>query len=144
MITEITQQLKEALLSGNTTKANVLRVLRGKINTAAELRRQPLELQDVYSIIRTEAKARRDSIEAFTKGNREDLVKIEQAELDILNSFLPAQIPDETIIAAIKEAIKVEKKPGIIMKKLSTLFAGGADMSKVSKLVIKELNGETN
>ena len=94
----------------------------------------------VLSLLQTMIKQRRESIDMYTKGGRSDLVASEQAEIDVIQSFLPKQMSDEEIKAAI-QAIVAEtgaasiKDMGKVMGALKAKYAGQLDMGKASGLI---------
>lgn len=124
--------LKESLKSKDAIRVSTLRMVKAGIkNLAIEKRVEVLEDKDVVSIISKQIKQHRDSIEQFAKGNRQDLVDKEKAELAILESYLPKQLSAEELKAIIKSAIeKVGAK-------------GRADMGKVMKAAMEEAKGAT-
>ena len=94
----------------------------------------------IMSLLQTMVKQRRESIDMYTKGGRNDLVAAEQAELDIIQSFLPKQMSDEEMKAAI-QAVVAEvgatsiKDMGKVMGALKTKYAGQMDMGKASGII---------
>ena len=94
----------------------------------------------VLSLLQSMIKQRRESIDMYTKGGRSDLVAAEQAEIDIIQSFLPKQMSDEEVKAAI-QAIVAEtgassiKDMGKVMGALKAKYAGQLDMGKASGLI---------
>jgi hypothetical protein len=106
-----------------------------------------VELDDdaVLAIIEKLIKQRKDSISQFEKAGRQDLVDAEKNELDILAAYLPAQMSDAEIAAAIEAAIASTgaagpKDMGKLMGVLKPQLAGKADMGKVSALVKAKLD----
>ena len=94
----------------------------------------------VLSLLQTMIKQRRESIEMYNKGGRADLVAAEQAEIDIIQSFLPKQMSDEEVTAAIKAIIAETgatsiKDMGKVMGVLKSKYAGQLDMGKASGLI---------
>jgi len=94
----------------------------------------------IMSLLQTMVKQRRESIDMYTKGGRNDLVAAEQAELDIIQSFLPKQMSDEEMKAAV-QAVVAEvgatsiKDMGKVMGALKTKYAGQMDMGKASGII---------
>ncbi|MCP4373414.1 MAG: GatB/YqeY domain-containing protein, partial [Deltaproteobacteria bacterium] len=99
----------------------------------------------VLKVISTSVKQHKESIEQFKKGGREDLVAKEQAELEILEFYLPQQLSEEEINALIKEAIEEVgatsmKDMGKIMKYIMPKTQGRADGKMINQLVKKQLS----
>ena len=130
----LAEDLKTAMRAGDEVRKSTLRLLLTAI-TKAEVpgeddpgaARQTLDDEQVLAVIGSQAKQRRQSIEAFKKAGRDDLVKKEQAELDLLQTYLPAQLTREEIAA---EARKVMDDTGALSP---------ADKGKVMPLLMKRL-----
>lgn len=105
--TDIRGQIKEAMLAKDAVRLQVLRGLVAAFtNDLVAKRRKPDEVlsdEDALAVIAKEARKRKESIELFEKGNRQDLADDEKAELAILETFLPAQMPYEEVLAYVKE-----------------------------------------
>jgi len=112
----------------------------------AELQtKSELSDQEIQEVAMFEAKKRRESIEAFTKGNRPELVEKETKELEVLKSYLPEQLSEEQIRAIVKDAIAKtgvasQKDMGKLMAILMPQVKGKSDGNTVSKIV-KEFLG---
>jgi len=101
--------------------------------------------EEIMEILFLEAKKRRESISAFEKGNRQDLVEKEKKELAILQKYLPEQMSEEELKKIVRQVIektgaKGIKEMGKVMKEIASQIKGRADGSLVSKIV-KELLG---
>ena len=99
--------------------------------------------EEIIDVITSEIKKRKDSVAAYEMGKREDLVKKEKEEIEILQKYLPEQLSEEEIKRIVKEAIKKTvakeiKDMGKVMAELMPKIKGRADGSLVSKIV-KEL-----
>ena len=105
LIDQLNNELKESMKSGNKFRTEVLRGLKSAIKYAQIEAGGELNDQDVEAVIAKQAKQRRDSIEEFKKGGREDLVEQETAELAILETYLPEQMSEDEIRATVKAAI---------------------------------------
>ncbi len=90
-----TDDLKQAMKSGNTVKRSVIRLLMAAINNAEIARQAALNDSDIFGVIAKEIRQRHESIEAFKQGNRPDLVAQEEKELAILQEYLPKQMSRE-------------------------------------------------
>ena len=133
---KIQEQIKDALRAKDQMRLTTLRgILAAFINESVSLKRTPkdkLSDQEAISVIRRLVKQRKDSIEQFEKGNRQDLADNEKAEMKILEEFLPAQMSEEKIREI---ALNKQKELGI------------TDKTKIGQLmgaVIKETKGEAD
>jgi uncharacterized protein YqeY len=123
---------KEALKSGAKDKVSALRMLSAALkNKQIDLRRL-LTDDEVVETIRSLIKQRRDSIEQFGKGGRQDLVDKETAEVLVLEVYLPQQLSREEIELMVREAVA------------NTGAQGARDMGKVMKVLIPRLGGRAD
>ena len=95
---------------------------------------------DLLSMMQNMIKQRRDSIDMYLKGNRQDLADKEQAEINVIETFLPKQMSDDEVLAAVKAAIAATgatsmKDMGKVMGELKGKYAGQMDFGKVSGLI---------
>jgi uncharacterized protein YqeY len=107
-----------------------------------------LEDADIFGIIAKEARQRRESITEFTKGNRQDLVEKEEAELAILLEYLPQQISREEIVAAASQVIEEvgalgPGDKGKVMQKLMPQLKGKAEGRDINEVVTGLLGGSS-
>jgi hypothetical protein len=136
----IDADIKDALKSGAKDKVSTLRMLSAALkNKQIDLRR-PLAENEVLETVRSLIKQRRDSIEQFGKGGRQDLVDKETAEVAVLEVYLPQQLSREEIELMVREAVvqtsaQGAKDMGKVMKALIPLVGGRADGKLVSELV---------
>jgi uncharacterized protein len=108
-------------------------------NRRIEVRRD-LTDDEVADVFRKGIKRRRESIDMYTKGSREDLADKERAEVTALERYLPAQVSDEELRAAVKEAIgQGAANIGAVMAKVMPRFKGRADGSRINALAREEL-----
>ncbi len=142
---KINNDIKEAMKSKNPVKVTTLRMLKAAIkNVAIRKKIDLLEDADIFQIVAKQIKQRKDSIESFSKGKREDLVEKENREMEILQAYLPEQLPEQEIIAIVKEAIieinaQSRSDMGKVMKIVLEKVKGRADAKIISGIVIKEL-----
>jgi uncharacterized protein YqeY len=109
-------------------------------NKKIELRRDPTD-EDVVDVLRKSIKRRRESIEMYTKGNRSDLADKESAEAAALEKYLPAQVSEDELRAAVKAAIAGgAKQIGAVMGKVLPQFKGRADGSTINAIAREELS----
>ena len=143
-IDDLQKEILEAMKAKDTLKLNVLKMVKGaiqleKINNGRELN------DDLFiDVVVKQIKERNESIEEFKRGNRQDLVDKTQAEIDILNTYLPEQLSEEEVDKTIEE-IFAEVKPtsqkdmGAIMKEATAKLKGKADMKMVSTKIKDKL-----
>lgn len=134
--------LKEAMKSGDTVRRDTLRLLSSVVkNAAIEKRLAPVALTDgeVEDVIRKLVKQHKDSIEQYRAGQREDLVEKEEAELDVLSSYLPQAMVEEELQSLVEAALKeagltsksqIGQAMGITMKKVAGR-ASGDDVRRI-------------
>jgi uncharacterized protein YqeY len=136
----IDAETKDALKSGAKDKVSTLRMLSAALkNKQIDLRR-PLTDDEVIETVHSLIKQRRDSIEQFGKGGRQDLVDKETAEVAVLEVYLPQQLSREEIEIMVREVVvqtgaQGAKDMGKVMKSLMPLVGGRADGKLVSELV---------
>jgi uncharacterized protein YqeY len=137
---KIQEALKVALKQQRKVEVSTLRLLLSEIKYAEIAQQKPADDNKVLDVIAKEVKRRRESIEAFKKGNRGDLVAQEEAELAVLMSYLPEQISRAEIIAVAQRVVEAvgAKGPsdkGKVMAQLMPQLKGKADGKEVSDIV---------
>jgi len=137
---KLTDDLKRAMKGGDTVRRSAVRLVMAAISNAEIARRGTLEDADVLGIIAKEARLRRESIEAFKQGDRPDLVAQEEAELTVLQEYLPQQMTREEIVEAARRVIsEVDAEgpgdKGKVMPKLMTQLKGRADGREINAVV---------
>ena len=141
---KIADDMRDAMKARETVRVAALRMLMTSVkNTEVEKRRE-LSDDEVLDVITKEAKRRRESIEAFEKGGRTDLVEKESAELAVLEAYLPERLSDEELAALVDAAIAETgatspRQMGDVMKALMPKLRGRADGGQVSALVKSKL-----
>lgn len=145
---KLQEELKQSMLAKNELRTSVLRLLLSAINYY-EIKKggagYVANEEDVLSVIGSQTKQRRDSIEEFKKANRQELVDKETKELEILQTFLPEQMNEDEVKKIVKETIsetgaKTMTDMGKVMGALNAKLKGKADMGKVSALVRERLS----
>jgi hypothetical protein len=136
--------LKVAMKSSDNLKTSALRMVKAAIKNKQIEKMRELSEEEIISVISTLSKQRRESIELFSKGGREDLTEKEKRELSILQSYLPSQLTpeelDRLIIDAIKEAsAEGVKDIGKVMRILMPRLKGSADGKVVNQRVTELL-----
>ncbi len=138
------QDFKTAFKARDEVKVSVLRMLKTVVkNKEVELRRE-LEEPEVIGLVKTQVKQRKDSIEQFEKGGRDDLAAREKAELAVLEAYLPAQLPLEEVERVVGELIEElgassVKDLGRVMKAVMGRFGGQVDGKVASDVVKRKL-----
>jgi len=132
------------MLNKNNTLRDTLRMISAEIKQLEVDKKITVSDDDVISILNKMAKQRKDSIQQFQQGGREDLASIEINELEIITTYLPAQLSEEEIDAHINEAIgslgaTSPQDMGKVMGTLKSLLNGKADMGIVSAAVKSKL-----
>ena len=138
----INNDLKEAMK--DSFKLSVIRMIKGAMQLEKPNPREELSDDDVIKVISKQIKMRKESILQFEKAGRNDLVEQNKKELEILSSYMPKQLSDEElnqIIDKVFEEVKPSssKDMGLIMKNISPLVKGRADMSLVNSLIKERL-----
>ena len=139
------ENLKQALKGEDKLRRSVIRLVMAAIKNAEIARQTPLEDTDILGIIAKEARQRHESIEAFKQGNRPDLVAQEEAELAVLNEYLPLQMTREEVIEAARRAIEEVGAQGLgdkgkVMPKLIAQLKGRADGREINAVVTELLS----
>jgi uncharacterized protein YqeY len=142
------QRLKDditaAMRSGDVLRRDTLRMAENAIYNAEKRERRTYGDDEVAAVIGREVKTRRESVEAFRAGGREDLASKEEAEIEILGVFLPAQLTDAELEALVAEAIaatgaSTPRDMGKAMGWLAPKTRGRADGRRVSEAVTRRL-----
>ena len=138
--------MKQAMRDKDIVRKDTLRMLRAAIQRREVDERVELDEVQVLAVIEKQVKQARDSIAQFEQGGRQDLAEKEKNELDVLISYLPAQLSAEEIEHHIKSVIDETgansmKDMGKVMGKLKPLLQGKADMAAVSVSIKNQLQG---
>lgn len=106
MFDQIQNDMKTALKNGEKIKANTLRLLISKLKNKAIEVRSSLDDKQILQVIQKTAKQHKESIRMYKDGNREDLVEQEQAELDIVEKYLPSMMSEEEVNTVVESIIQ--------------------------------------
>ena len=141
---QISNDLKDAMRAGDARKRDAIRLLTTACKQKEVDERKTLADADVVAIIDKMIKQRRDSIEQFEKGGRQDLADTEKFEMSVLQVYMPQALSEAEIAAAVAASIQESGATGPadmgkVMAVLKPKLAGRADMSKVSALVKEKL-----
>jgi uncharacterized protein len=142
----IQSDVTAAMRSGDSLRRDVLRMTQNAVYLVEKRDKRELGDDDIAAILTKEVKTRRESVEAFRKGGREDLASKEEAEIAILGEYLPEQLGDDEIAALVGEAVAATgagsaRDMGKVMGWLSPRTKGRADGRRVSELVARALAG---
>ena len=146
---QIQKDMVEAMRSRSELKLSTLRMVKAALKNKEIDKRAPLDEKEAQQILATMIKQRRDSIEQFQKGGRQELADKEAAEIALIEAYMPKAVGEEEIAAAVKATIAEMGSPtmkdmGAVMKNaMAKLQAGGARVEgkMVSEAVKKQLGG---
>ena len=127
--TQLNDSVKDAMKSGDEVRKRTVRMVLAAVKQAEVDKRVELDDTAVMSLIQKEMKNRRESLEEARKANRADLVEANEAEINVLQAFLPKAMPAEELGALVQAAIA------------ETGAASPADMGKVMKVVMTKVAG---
>ena len=141
---QIMADMKAAMKAHDAGRLGAIRLLMAAIKQKEVDERIQCADADIISIIAKLVKQRHDSIEQYTAANRQDLADKEQAEIDVLSTYLPKPLTEEEILAIIDEAIAAIGANGMaamgkVMGAVKPKLTGRADMGKVSALIKQKL-----
>jgi uncharacterized protein YqeY len=141
---KLNDDLKKAIKDRDKLKCSTIRLLMAAIQNAEIAKRAPLEEDALLGIIAKEVRQHKESIDAFKQGNRQDLIDKEEAELAILQGYLPEQISREDIIAAARKVIdevgaQGPRDRGRVMSQLMPQLKGKADGREINAVVTELL-----
>ncbi len=144
----ISNDMKEAMKAHDKDSLNTIRLLKSAIDMYLvnnKLDRNTCSDEIVVDVVSKQVKTHKESIEEFKKGNRQDLVDKLLKEIELLSKYLPKQLTEEEInteIDIVFDKVKPTsvKDMGLIMKELTPIFKGKADMKTVNEIVRSKLN----
>ena len=142
---QITEDMKSAMKAGEKDRLKVVRLIMAAIKQVEVDTRNELDDAGVLGVLEKMVKQRRDSVEQFEKGGREDLAAIERAEIDVIQAYLPEQLSADEIAALVDEVIAATgaesiRDMGKVMGQIKAKAAGRADMGAVGAAVKERLN----
>ena len=142
---QITEDMKAAMKAGDKDRLKVVRLMLAAIKQIEVDKRVDLDDAAVLAVLTKMVKQRRDSIEQFEKGKREDLAKIERDEIAVIEKYLPKQLAADELAAMVDEVIQATgaqsiREMGKVMGQIKAKAAGRADMGAVSATVKERLN----
>jgi len=128
----IDQDTREALKKKDSLRLSVLRMLKSEIKYKEIEKGSELSDDEVISVLSSSVKRRKDSIQQFEKGERDDLVSREKAELELVLKYLPEQLTEEELSQIINQAIK------------ELNASGPSDLGKVMRQIMPEVRGRAD
>ena len=136
----IREDMKAAMRSHDAARLSTIRLLLAAIKQREIDEQIEAGDEDVLAVIGKMVKQRRDSVEQYRSGGREDLAANEQAEIDVLSTYLPQQLSDEEVAAIVEEAVAEVGLTGMaamgkVMSVVKPRVNGRADLGKVSALI---------
>ena len=142
---EISAALKDAMRAKDEAKLASLRLVLTAIKNREKEVRRSLENPEIISLISTQIKQRKESIDHYRKAGRDDLVKAEESELQILEAYMPEQLSEEEMSQALDEVISEVgavsmKDMGKVMKAAMAKLAGRADGRAINEMVKEKLS----
>ena len=142
---QVIEDMKSAMKAGDKDRLKVVRLMLAAIKQVEVDKRIELDDAAVLAVLDKMVKQRRDSVEQFEKGNREDLAAIERAEIEVLEAYLPEQLSADELAAMVDEVIAATgaasiRDMGKVMGQIKAKAAGRADMGAVSATVKERLN----
>ncbi|WP_103572001.1 GatB/YqeY domain-containing protein [Campylobacter concisus] len=136
---QILADIKEAMKAKDEFKRDTLRTLNAALKQVEVDQRIEMTDEVVLPLLQKEIKKRADSVELYLKGAREDLAKKEQSEIELIKTYLPAQLSDDELKDKIKSIIeKVGKNLGAVMKMAKDEIGASAEAKRIS-MIAKEL-----
>ena len=141
---KLNSDLKQAMRGGDKVRRSVIRLVLAAVQNAAIARKAALEDSDILGIIAKDARQHQESIEAFRQGNRQDLVTQEEAELVVLQGYLPQPVTRDELIAEARRVIEEvgaqgPGDKGKVMPRLIAEFKGKADGREINAVVTELL-----
>ena len=142
---KINEDMKSAMRSKDVALLGTIRLIQAAIKQKEVDERILVDDSSVISIIEKMLKQRNDSIEAFKKANRTDLVDKEEFEVSVLKNYMPEQMNAEEVEKIIQEVIKKigassMKEMGPVMAQAKEILSGKANMAEVSKIIKAKLS----
>jgi len=147
---QFTAQLKEAMLAKDAARVSAIRMITSRLKDV-DIAARPKGItqvpdEEVIAMLRTMVKSRRESVDLYRQGNRTDLVAKEEAEIAVIEAFLPAQMDEGATAEAVKAAIAEAgatgiKEMGKVMAVLKAKYGAVLDMGRVGPLVKAQLGG---
>jgi uncharacterized protein YqeY len=144
LITEIEDEVKEAMRAGDTSRRDALRLILASLRSAEKDLQRPLSEDEELQVLQRERKKRIEAAEAFRGGGREQQAEKEEAELAVLEEFMPEPLTEEELEQILDDAIAENgatsmRDMGRVMKDVMPQIAGRADGAAVSQMLREKL-----
>ena len=144
MVEKLKQDMIAAMKAKDKDRLTTIRMIKGDLDKEHIDKKREINDDLLIEVVNRGIKQRKDSIVEFEKGGRDDLIQKTQAELEILQSYLPAQLSEEEIVSIIDEAFQIvntegPRDMGKIMKEVQPKLKGRADMKEVSEIIKAKL-----
>ncbi|MFC1990439.1 GatB/YqeY domain-containing protein [Chloroflexota bacterium] len=141
----LNNDLKQAMRGGDNLRRLVIRLVLSAIQNAEIAKQAAVEDNDILGIIAKEVRQRQESIEAFKQGNRQDLIAQEEAEMAVLQAYLPKQMTRDEVVAEARRIIEevgaqAPSDKGKVMPKLIAELKGRADGREINAVVTELLS----
>lgn len=139
LLETLNEEIKNAMRNKENVKRDALRAVVSDIKLTSKETKHDLDEAEQLSILNKHVKQVKESIDAYTAGNREDLASAEEEKLAILLAFLPKQMTEEEVKSLIEKTIAEQSldtsNKGLLMKHLMPLFKGKADGKMVNTII---------
>lgn len=129
---QLLQDMKTAMKSGDKITLETIRMVRSQIKNVEVQKGETLTDEDIFQVLTKEAKRRKESIEMYKEGGRDDLAENESKELNVIQSYLPEALSEDELLAIIADAIE------------KTGARGMSDMGKVMGAVMPQTKGRAD
>lgn len=132
LLDDIRKDMFSASKAGNTSESEILKMVLAVVKNEEISKGEKLTEEEIVKVIRKESKKIQDSINEFTKMNREDLVEKEKSQLKVIEKYLPALLDESKVREIVKKAIETSNAKDM------------RDMGRVMGIAMKELNGQAD
>jgi len=144
MVEKLKQDMIEAMKAKDKERLTTIRMIKGEMDKEHIDKKREINDELLIEVVNRGIKQRKDSIAEFEKGGRNDLIEKTQAEIDILQNYLPEQLSDLEVMNIIDEAISTVKPEGArdmgkVMREVTPKLKGRTDMKKVSEIIKSKL-----
>ncbi len=145
LLKKLQDEMKTAMKSGDKERLSVIRMLISEIKKVQIDKKKELSDEEIIQVLQRYAKQRKESIKQYREAGREDLAQKEEAELKVVQEFLPKPLSEEEIEKIVEQVIEETgassmKDMGRVMKSVMEKIKGRADGSVVSSIVKKKLS----
>jgi len=146
---KLKEDVKAAMKAGDRARVDALRLVNAQLkdkDIEARVGGGKVSDEDVLAVLQKMIKSRQESLDIYTKHNRPDLAEKEKSEIDVISSYLPAQLSEAEVADAVKDAVAETgaasiKDMGKVVGALKAKYAGRMDFGKASALVKAALSG---